>query len=331
VANTKLSVALCDFERFQHARRLTPATVRQRVLVVRQLMAVTDDIYCDSVTPRHVDELFHAHDWSPRTLNTRLANLRVFFEFCRQRRYLRRDHDPTLGWRTVRPPQLDRLRIPVVEWPRLFACTRNPWEHVSLAVGLYLFVRASELKGIQLKHLHLSDSTVDIYRVKTKQWDTMPISSELDGHLRDHLTWLASHGFVDPEHFLLPARARQWERDPVTQQFLPGTQSIDPTRGLPSPWKEIQQVLQRAGYTIGPGEGMHTLRRSGARAYFDSLLTQGYDGALRRVQAMLGHANSTITEMYLGLNLDRQARNNDLAGQPMFPQLSTPTHLRAVR
>ena len=76
-------------------------------------------------------------------------------------------------------------------------------------------------------------------------------------------------------------------------------------------------VLDRAGYPIAK-EGGHTLRRSGARAYYDELCEDGYDGALRRVQSMLDHSTTIVTEGYLGLGLDKEARNKALKGQPMF-------------
>lgn len=72
---------------------------------------------------------------------------------------------------------------------------------------------------------------------------------------------------------------------------------------------------------IGIGVVGHVLRRSGARALFDRLRHEGYDGALRRVQAMLGHSSGTITETYLGLDVERVQRNEMLAGKPMFPDL----------
>jgi integrase len=328
-------VRLCDaaeqFERFQFARRLAPRTVESRMGSVRALIKASGNIYCQNVTHRHVERMLSANQWAPRTVNARIAHLRLFFEFCRARRLVGREHDPMLGWRFVKVPEAERLRVPLQEWGRLFAITETPWEEIALACGLFLFLRSSELMGIQLKHLHLTEGLVEIHRKKTKQWDTMPIPAELDPYLRRQLTWLASRGATQPEHYLMPNRDIDWEHDPETQHFVAGTQSIIPTQPLKRPHLEVQRVLKRAGYALGYGEGMHTLRRSGARAYFDSLLEQGYDGALRRVQSMLGHSTSSMTEVYLGLTLDRQARNADLAGKLMFPHLAAATELRHAK
>jgi integrase len=331
VQKARLSVALDEFIGFQQARRLAPKTIESRVITIRQFVACVGDLYCGNVTGRHIDAYLGSSPWSPRTLNARLSHLRQFFDFCRGRRLMRRDHDPLLGWRPTRVPERDRLRVPLEEWPRLFAAVDSPWQHISLAVGLYLFLRSGELQSVRLRHIHLGDSELEVYRAKNKTWDVMPISAELDAHLRRHLTWLASVGVSDPDHFLLPNRLAQWDQDPVTKRFLSGTQPLDPCSPYRRPHREIQVVLRRAGYPVELGEGMHTLRRSGARAYFDSLLARGYDGALRRVQSMLGHASSQMTEVYLGLSLDRQTRNRDLAGQVMFPALAEVTELRAAR
>ena len=51
---------------------------------------------------------------------------------------------------------------------------------------------------------------------------------------------------------------------------------------------------------------------------FDELLERGYDGALRQVQAMLHHKSSTMTEHYLGIDLDVKRRNEALRGRAMF-------------
>lgn len=135
------------------------------------------------------------------------------------------------------------------------------------------------------------------------------------------MTYLAELGYSKPDHYLLATRKRD-----LTMRgrygAVGGTGTVDATRPLTRPSRTVKRVLVRAGYYTLQ-EGGHTLRRSGARAYFDELVSAGYDGALRRVQSMLGHASSSMTEQYLGLDLDRQKRNFDLAGKPMFTSVQT--------
>ena len=61
------------------------------------------------------------------------------------------------------------------------------------------------------------------------------------------------------------------------------------------------------------------MRRSGARALFDQLVQDGYDGAIRTVQAMLHHTSVTTTEVYLGIHLDKKRRDEAIRGKVMFP------------
>lgn len=75
---------------------------------------------------------------------------------------------------------------------------------------------------------------------------------------------------------------------------------------------------------------MHTLRRSAARALFDRLATEGYDGALRLVQAMLHHAQSSTTEHYLGLTLDKKRRDDIIRGESMYPAWTAASKIRKV-
>ena len=94
----------------------------------------------------------------------------------------------------------------------------------------------------------------------------------------------------------------------------------------------VHRIAQRALVGIGfdthdehgvtAREGMHTLRRSGARALFNELVLEGYDGALRTVQSYLHHSSSTMTERYLGLAEDRHRRNKEFVGRNLYPSLA---------
>ena len=324
----KFSQAVTGFLDHCRSRGLAEGTIRAHRSSLKLFGDVIGDIQLKNVTHRHVDQVFLAYGWAPQTRNTRITQYKTFFFWCVGRGLLSQTRNPMFGWRLGKVPEVDRLRIPVQEWGKLFDATEHQLEEAVLALGLFLFLRAGELQQLQLKHVHLADSEIEVYRPKTYEWDTMPISSELDFYLRRHLTWLAQNGISSPESYLLPGRNRDLERDD-RNHWIGGTGTLCPTRPVSRPFRYVQRILERAGYeTFQQGE--HTLRRSGARAYFDQLAGDGYDGALRRVQAMLGHKSSLTTEVYLGLNLDRRARNLALKGKPMFPELQNVTQLRAV-
>lgn len=325
MATLKIRLSLASQEYASHlsARGLAAGTIRSRAGMLRLLEACVGDVYVENLTADHVDRLFAAHAWAAKTRNVKLSMLRTFFRWCQQRRYMDRHADLLAGYRNLPCPVEPRTRIPVDEWPRLFEACMHPTETAALATGLFLFLRGSEQQAIQLKHVHLDEGTIDVYRAKTRQWDTMPISSELDAYLRDYLTWYADTVGIHPDYYLhAPRIIASQERCEATNRILPGTGTIDPTRAIAKPHQTIQRILRRAGYPTAK-EGEHTLRRSGARAWFDQLAESGYDGALRRVQSMLGHSTSLVTESYLGIDLDRRQRDSAVRGQRMFPNLTT--------
>lgn len=301
-----------------------PGTVRNHKGVLEALIGHAGNIYPENLTIQRTDEFIATRQWSTATRNVRLGILKQFFSWCRARSYLPRDFDPMQGWRRGRVPEQQRTRIPVDEWAGLFAATNYPVERAVLATGLYLFLRASEQQAIQLKHIDLEAGIIRIHRTKTDEWDDMPISAELDRELRTYLAWYAKQVPLKGDYYLIPPRIKGSMHRDTDNRLVAGTGLIDPTRAHTKPHLIVQRILGRAGYPTGK-EGEHTLRRSGARAYFDVLVGQGYDGALRRVQAMLGHKKSLMTEMYLGLDLDRHQRNTDIIGAEMFPGLVTDT------
>ena len=91
-----------------------------------------------------------------------------------------------------------------------------------------------------------------------------------------------------------------------------------------------QRGLEALGYPV-LWEGEHTLRRSGARAYADRLRSDGVDNALLATAAMLGHKDTKVTMVYIGWELEKDARNKSIAGQPLFPGIQQETGLRVVR
>lgn len=299
------------------AMGVEPSTLKnRRSLLTRFAEHVGPRLDSRRIDTTHVVSFVNAQAWSPSTRYERIGQMRTFFKWCRGRRYFLLDQDPMFGWRRMTPPDVDHLRLPFDEWATLFDACRTVRERTVLATGLFLFLRASEQKLLQVKHVDLQRDEISVYRQKSKRWDVMPIATELRPFITEQLEHTASLFAISPEHFLIPAGTPPSGRTP-DGRLIAGTSRIDPTKPIGHPHRVVQSVLRRCGYET-KGTGEHTLRRSGARAYFDELTTLGYDGALRRVQVMLGHKSSKTTEVYLGLDVDRHARNRDLRGQPMF-------------
>jgi integrase len=307
------------------ARHVAPDTVRNRGITLQQLIEITGNVRLDAINAVHIDQWRAAHPWQPSTANRKIGELRAFFTWARARGHLTTHLDPTVGRRSERVPVRNRQRIPFEEWPRLLDAAPHPLERALVACGLYLMARSSELQTIQLRHVDLDAGTIEVYRHKVQRPDTLPICAELDAELRRWLTWYSARVPLTPDMYLLPNRSpHQTLRDARTGRLarLDPAAALDPLKPLSRPHRKVQMVLTRAGFTT-EHEGGHTLRRSAARAYYDELCADGYDGALRRVQSMLDHSNTSVTEGYLGLALDKEARNKALKGQPMFRRHAT--------
>ncbi len=311
----RLDEARDEYLRHCQSRALADGTIRSHRGTIDTMIRACGNPWMDLIDHRHIDKTFALNPWKPATINQRLGQIKQFFKWARARGLMAQSADPTFGWRNVKVPVEARTLIPRSEWGRLFDACGHPQETMLVATGLYLFLRGSEQRELRLKHVHLDKGEIQVHRIKTKEHDAMPISAELAEHLRSHLRWMAEEHDADPDFYLIPKRRNNNRGDNGKYVACFG---VDPTKPVYAPHLALQRVYARAGYPTFR-EGEHTLRRSGARAYFDSLVDQGYDGALRRVQSMLGHKHTQMTERYLGLDLDRAARNADLRLQPMFP------------
>lgn len=146
--------------------------------------------------------------------------------------------------------------------------------------------------------------------------DGFPISAEMADELE---RWLAELRAVSPECFmpganphLVPARVRN-------RAFL----KYVPERHASHIERMVHQVFVKAGYDHLDGEATHTLRRSGANAYYHELLRQGEgSNALLIIKEMLHHKSIKTTERYLRMNPEKQLRDARLSGKRMFERVA---------
>lgn len=309
-----------------------PNTIRNIRICLRGFMTSVGNIQVRNITGRHIDIYFTdaARTRAAASLNLNHAILNKFFAWCRSRGFLPRDADPLAGRSPRKVAPKDRARLAVERFPALLeaAGQRHPRDRMICALGLYLFLRASEIAPLRISDVNFDTGELRVSIYKTggsdaPEVDYMPISSELDSELRRYLTWYTQHhGTLDPNWYLCPARKRGHLRDPRTGRLTAGASFLmTPTRQPVKIEKLVQWALADVGFPVFQ-EGVHTLRRSGARALFDELVAMGYDGALQRVRAMLHHSNGTMTERYLGINVERKQRDAAIKGRPLFPSLA---------
>lgn len=322
----KLSQAIEEYLRLSESTGKRANTLANRRHTLLPMVDTIGDIYVSNLTPQHLEKHMTAFPWKASTRNVKLANIKHFLAFCERRRYKDPTVDIVFMWTTLKFTPPERLRVPVEKWDTLFEACDHPTDKATMAVGLYLFLRVSEARALRWEDIHFDRDTVSVTRVKTADKDELPMALELREILWGYKRWyteqLARQGMAwDDHHVVLAPRATRMPGWIVGE----GTEAIRPASVHSDLGHRVEQVLYSAGYTKKEGEGWgcHVLRRSGARALFDELVDNPrgtYDGALRTVQSMLGHASVKTTEVYLGLTLDREKRNNLLAGQAMFPR-----------
>lgn len=274
-------------------------------------LGTTDSL---SVTPVHIDQFLGseaARGLAATTLNTEQATISGFFKWSMERGYVNPLKNPMAG-RRYRPVQKKgAVRVPIQKFQFLLDSAANPRDRMVLAVGLYLLLRQGEAVNLRVGDVDLDEGVIRVLISKTSDYDEMPITAELDRELRRwYLHYQQDCGPLQKNWYLLPTM-----RPTGFQTF-----SLTPHR----PISKSEDIIRRSLLAIGiEGEriGMHTLRRSAARAILTELEHRGVDHALRRVSAWLHHASTRTTEIYLGLDVDRAVRDKEFRGMSMYPSL----------
>lgn len=299
-------------------------TLRTNRASLKALAGHLGDIQMSSVGHRHIEGFFAdmGKRWGASTMNVRRSHVAEFLRFSQSRGWMRRDINLMENTRQRKVMTRDRLRIPVQEFPTVLDAAMTPRDRIVMALGLFLFLRASEIRYLKIADLHLDRDEVFVTVLKTQETDTMPISAPLRQELTRWLGYYTQNiGALKPEFHLAPSmRAVPGIQDPATGRFVARDGDwvrLKPHRPVHQPEGIVSRTLTRLGYPVYR-EGIHTLRRSGARALFDELADSGYDRALEVVSSMLHHKQMSTTQLYLGLSESKARRDELLKGQPMF-------------
>lgn len=321
---TSLSDLTDDYMGTMRANAYAANTVRQAKRTLSAFLAHVGNVQVRHITPRHVDGYFAAREAAgiaPGTLNLELVHLRLMFKHAERRRL--NTGDPTGHRRNYRVPKTGRRRVPAVQFPHLLDSCTHPRDRMVVALGLYLLLRQSEVAELRVADVDLHHGTVAVRVVKTDKFDSMPISAELDRELRVWLAWYTARcGPLQPTWFLVPAKHRPTLGKGRVADVDSST--VYPHRPVQTATRIVQRALVGAGYALRDDqgasmrEGVHTLRRSAARAMFDSLADGGYDRAARIVQSLLHHSSLTQTEEYIGIESDRVSRDLLIRGKTMY-------------
>lgn len=321
-----LSDAIDGFVADRANKGFAKGTIRNDKRILKAFLADCGNVHVSALTHRHMDVFWSRHqDWAPTTFNLARTIMATFFKWCQVRGHMPKTTDLLEGTRARRVPQKDRLIIPSGEWPALLDAATDPRDRAMVALGLYLFTRVSETVNLRWRDVDFQNHTITVYRNKTQTLDVLPMCEELEHELK---RWRLEYGQIVGEvpkpgwTVVPPYTVGNWIGVVGKRGVLRRVEDpkLRPTAVQTGGTERIQMVMRQAGYDLKKGEGGHTLRRSGATALYNELSLRGHDRAIRMCQAMLGHASIQTTEVYLALDLDRKARNDLLAGKPMFNQ-----------
>ena len=333
-----LSDAVDDYCRYRRTA-FKPGTALASEQSLRQFLSIVGNVQTKTLMPRHAERFqtsMLTAGKKPATVNNRMSQLSAFNKWLVANRYTPAQFTGTT--RMIPVPRSTKLRVPVTDFRRLLDTADRPDRRITLALGLFLFLRGGEMQTLRVGDVRLDEGEVDVVIHKTNDADEMPIPYELDQELR---RWFMEYSrdigrALRSSDYLIPAHRRfpGWLPRPDVGNY-------QPERMVLRPYHHVQQILEMAGYPVTEGgkksgEGVHTLRRSGARAMFDALVEgrigdpMARDDALRQVMAALHHSSQTITEGYIGLERDRQKRNRTMKGVRFLPEAANVTQLRKV-
>ena len=316
---TTLSQALLAYDQYLQASGLAANTITNRTQVLRHASKKWGNPLVRKIRPVDVDRLFETSTWSAKTRNLYLGNLRLFFQFCRDRDYIPQDFDPCRGWRNLREPRSEMFWIEVGEFTELLdaAESNHPRDRMIVALGLFGLMRGSEVQQLQFGDVHMDKRRIEFYRPKNKGIHGIPMVSELHDEFTRYLEWVDwTHGPAKKYWYVTPPR-KKGQYNHAQQTFIaPITMRFDSR--LVHIYEPVTQAFAELGYSGGHLKGKlgnHALRRSGARNLLQHFRqVEGEQSALLRVSRMLGHQDLKDTMTYIGLNQEDDQLQELLAG-----------------
>lgn len=310
-----IAVAIDEYIPWRKAQGFAKNTIRNDKSALKFIVdTLGPDFPVDQLDDNHVLQVLDkaAETRSASSINMVHASMSGFFKWCRLRRYMPLDHDPILGLRYRKVQKKERKRLGRTEIPVFMDCARDERDRAALALGMFLFLRSSEVASLRVRDLDLQQGTIGVTVHKTYDYDVMPLGKELDKELRRWLLYYQSQcGPLRPEWHLVPAKIQTGFHK----------HGLNPTAKISRPEDIVKITASRFGWEDTHWQGFHLLRASGARNWYDELVEQGEPDALKIVQAHLHHSSVTMTERYLGITGDRARRDKMLKGKAMFPSL----------
>lgn len=255
------------------------------------------------------------------SFNRYRSSLKTFFDYAVGMGWT--DQNPIDAIAQARPEApKPKLFLNATELLQLLEACNNPVERIGCAVGMNTGLRGNDIRRLTVFDANVLGGVIQTEIRKTSKIDNKPISLDLHFEL---MKWLET--YADLMGLELRELHDDWLLVPSYKPPAPNARdrriSLRPKQVHTNPWRLVQRPLERMGFPT-KGQGFHTLRRSSARALFESLRDagEGRDHALMVVKEFLNHASVMQTEAYLGLNQERALRDSHLKGKPFLSALA---------
>lgn len=331
----KVTDALPQFTEYMVGLGLAEGTVGRHVKAARVFAAASQQVKGPGVTMGQLDHecvsrFFTSLSGGMGHRNNALETVRLFLGWAEKRRLLRPGFTVTElldGYKYRKTERQPKHYLSEEEFPAALqaAGDRNPVDRAVVAIALNTLARQSEIAALRLCDLDLAKLEIRLYRRKVKRWTTTGVTPELHEEMEAWLRIYAGKmGYLAPATMI--REHPDWLLVPARKAWV-GNYRLQPEVPICAMERVAKRVLTDLGVTSTRqgkssdhlGEGMHTLRRSGARAMLKHLSEDlGHQRALVQVSLMLDHDDIRMTLRYIGMEQERDELNDWLKGNSPY-------------
>lgn len=278
-------------------------TLRNLRYTLTKLSAAHGGVELADLTAAMIRDWRNAQPVSPASANKYADRVRAFLNYAREQCWMEQ------GARKVNPLTVEpvrQLRLDIDQIASLLDQATNARDRGALAVSMEWLLRGAEIALLKVGHIRLDDGVADVRIMKTEgvwAWDEMVITETLAPELK---RWLGSYAAsagrpLEGDDYLFP-------RLLVRRAGSSTDYALVPDQPMKHPYLIVSRALAAIGADIGR-RGFHVIRRSMARIRYDALVAEGVSDPVGIISALLHHKTRRMTELYLGVDGDRDRRN----------------------
>lgn len=286
------------------------------------------------ITAEHLESFFYRGSLgslAESSFNKAVQRVGQFFTYCQRKGWA--SHYLMDDIKSKEEVETEMRRYSASEMYHLYTTCKNPQERILFALACNTALRIADITALYIgawdprRKVVTDDPTVDlangflhVYIHKIRKTDAFPIVAELDEELRRWLTTYTEtiDAPLTPVMRLIPSKWNAGFDSARTTKLMPYNR-ITTTAPI------YNRVVTASGLPNGRGDGFHTLRRSFARIFYEDLKNANHPEPVRPVQAALHHATPDMTYRYIGVQVNREERNDLLQGKTLLSRLAADT------